>query len=76
MNERDYLALGQRVTNEITKFNLGTITWDHVVERKTVLYPAIAKLLGVECECRTNECRGCEDVEEWIADLSEEDDDE
>jgi hypothetical protein len=73
MNERDYIDhqryivhLLQRGAEDTATRIMGTIFLDWAAIPKRYLYPALAKLLGMECECRTIECKGCEDVEEWL----------
>lgn len=80
MREEEYLAVERRIKQKLAQLDiagafLGTIFLDWSVIPKRYLYPALAQLLDLECECRTIECRGCEDVEEWLSDLSYAEDD-
>lgn len=77
VSDEDYLDLKQRVaatlerdTERTVSSILGTILLDWVVIPKRTLYPALAELLGVDCECRTLECKGCDEVEEWLQELT------
>jgi hypothetical protein len=74
MNESEYTYLKNRIAAQIGR-NVdaiaGTILLDFAIIPKRSLYPALAELLGVECECRTIECLGCDEVEEWLAGLED-----
>lgn len=76
MNDDEYRYLTERVAAQLARdwdrsvsSILGAILIDFAVIPKRSLYPALAELLGVECECRGLECRGCDDVEEWLMSL-------
>ena len=74
MNDSEFAYLEGRIDARMADAGndiLGAILLDFAVIPKRSLYPALAKLLGVACECRTLECRGCDDVEEWLQSLED-----
>lgn len=75
MNDNDFAYLQQRVAEQMQQAAqdaIATILVDFAILPKRALYPTLANLLGLECECRGLECKGCDAVEEWLMELCDE----